>query len=375
MTTIAKARDEDRPAAPAASLPEMPTRITSGQVVAALLVVGTLEYGEGFFAPLLMALFVSIALAPPVRWLARVMPRFLASAVVVGALVGVVGATGYALTDQVASFARELPALVRQVRTIINSASPRAGIVQQLQRAVSDLERSASSTYADGTAKVTIVEPVDVQRGVMAGTWRVMEFSANLVLLLFLVYFLLASGTLFKTKLVKLGGERLSQRKVTLQMLEEIGDQVGQFVFYQAWSGVLVGVVTWLCFLGLGMQYAGLWGLAAGVLNCIPYFGPTIVMAVSAAAALIQFQSVTMMAAVAGVSVVVTSLEGLLLAPLMLGRAARVNTVATFVALMFWGWLWGAIGLVIAVPLLMTLKTIADHVESLSGLSELLGDR
>ena len=123
------------------------------------------------------------------------------------------------------------------------------------------------------------------------------------------------------------------------------------------------------------MQYAGLWGLAAGVLNCIPYFGPTIVMAVSAAAALIQFQSVTMMAAVAGVSVVVTSIEGMLLAPVMLGRAARVNTVATFVALMFWGWLWGAIGLVIAVSLLMTLKTIADHVESLSGLSELLGDR
>ncbi len=375
MTTIAKARNEDRPAAPAASLPEMPTSITSGQVVAALLVVGTLEYGEGFFAPLLMALFVSIALAPPVRWLARVMPRFVASAVVVFALVGVVGATGYALTDEAASFARELPALVRQVRTIITSASPRAGIVQQLQRAVSDLERSASSTSGDGAAKVTIVEPVDVQRGVMAGTWRVMEFSANLVLLLFLVYFLLASGTLFKTKLVKLGGERLSQRKVTLQMLEEIGDQVGQFVFYQAWSGVLVGIVTWLCFLGLGMQYAGLWGLAAGVLNCIPYFGPTIVMTLAAAAALIQFQSVAMMAAVAGVSVVVTSIEGMLLAPVMLGRAARVNTVATFVALMFWGWLWGAIGLVIAVPLLMTLKTIADHVESLSGLSELLGDR
>ena len=190
----------------------MPTRITSGQVVAALLVVGTLGYGEGFFAPLLTALFVSIALAPPVRW-RKVMPRFVASAVVVGALVGVVGVTGYALSDEAASFARELPALVRQVRTIIKSASPRAGIVQQLQRAVSELERSASSTTADGTAKVTIVEPVDVQRGVMAGTWRVMEFSANLVLLLFLVYFLLAYGTLFKTKLVKLGGDRLSQRK------------------------------------------------------------------------------------------------------------------------------------------------------------------
>ena len=375
MTTIAKARDEDRSAAPAASLPEMPTRITSGQVVAALLVVAMLEYAEGFFAPLLAALFVSIALAPPVRWLTRVMPR--ASGLGGGgqALVGVVGVTGYALSDEAASFARELPALVRQVRAIVTSASPRSGVVQQLQRAVSELERSASSAAADGTAKVTIVEPVDVQRGVLAGTWRALEFGGNLVLLLFLVFFLLASGELFKAKLVKLGGDRLSERKVTLQMLEEINAQIGHFVFYQAWSGVLVGIVTWLCFLGLGMRYAGLWGLAAGVLNCIPYFGPTIVMTMSAAAALIQFQSVSMAAAVAGVSVVITSIEGMILAPVMLGRAARVNTVATFVALMFWGWLWGAIGLVIAVPLLMTVKTIADHVESLGGWSELLSDR
>jgi predicted PurR-regulated permease PerM len=359
---------------PTASLPVVPTRITSSQVVAALLIIGTLEYAEGFFAPLLAAVFISIALAPPVRWLTRLMPRWLASTVVVGALVGVVGVTGYSLADEAAAFARELPALVRQVRTIVTSAAPRTGIVQQLQRAVTELERSASSTTADGTAKVAIVEPVDVQRGVMAGTWRAIEISGNLVLLLFLVYFLLSSGDLLKLKLVKLGGDRLSERKVTLQMIEEINDKIGRFVFYQAWSGVLVGVVTWLCFAALGLRYAGLWGLAAGVMNCIPYFGPTIVMVLTAGAALVQFQSLTMVAAVAGVSVLVTSIEGMLLAPLMLGRAARVNTVATFVALMFWGWLWGAIGLVIAVPLLMTVKTVADHVESLGGWSELLGD-
>jgi predicted PurR-regulated permease PerM len=98
-------------------------------------------------------------------------------------------------------------------------------------------------------------------------------------------------------------------------------------------------------------------------------------MAGSALAAFVQFQSVTMAVMVAAVSVVVTGLEGFVLAPLMLGRAARVNTVATFVALMFWGWLWGGVGLVIAVPVLMIVKTIADHVESLAPLSELLAER
>jgi predicted PurR-regulated permease PerM len=98
-------------------------------------------------------------------------------------------------------------------------------------------------------------------------------------------------------------------------------------------------------------------------------------MGASAAAALIQFHSLPMMGLVAGVSLAITALEGFLLAPLMLGQAARVNTVAVFVAIMFWGWLWGSLGLVIAVPVLMIVKTIADRIDSLSSWSELLAER
>ena len=111
----------------------------------------------------------------------------------------------------------------------------------------------------------------------MNGARSAANYSATAVLLLFLVYFLLSEGQLFKEKLVKLSGERLSQKKVTVQMIDEIIGQVATFVFYQFWSGLLVGVVTWLCFMWIGVRYAGLWGVAAGVLNCIPYFGPTIV--------------------------------------------------------------------------------------------------
>ena len=82
-----------------------------------------------------------------------------------------------------------------------------------------------------------------------------------------------------------------------------------------------------------------------------------------------------MIALVAGVSVAVTSIEGFLISPIALGRAASVNSVAVFVAVMFWGWMWGPLGLILGVPILMMVKTVADHVESLSGLSELLADR
>jgi len=125
---------------------------------------------------------------------------------------------------------------------------------------------------------------------------------------------------------------------------------------------------------GVGVRCAGPGGGVAGVLNTVPYAGPTFIMVASAAAAMIQFKSFGMVAAVAGVSVGITGLEGFLLAPLFLGTAAHVNSVAVFVAVMFWGWLWGGMGLIIAVPVLMIVKTIADHVESLAGVAELLSD-
>ena len=93
------------------------------------------------------------------------------------------------------------------------------------------------------------------------------------------------------------------------------------------------------------------------------------------AAAVMQFKAATMVVLVAGTSMAITSLDGYLLAPIMLGRAARANSVAVFVAVMFGGWMWGVLGMLLAVPILMIVKTIADHVESLSSLSELLAER
>jgi predicted PurR-regulated permease PerM len=245
-----------------------------------------------------------------------------------------------------------------------------------LQQAVTELEQSTAPKPKPGDATpVTIVAPVDVQQQVMAWARRAGGFLMEAILLMFLIYFLLASGELFKHKFVKLSGDRLSERKVTVQMIDEITSKIGRYIFYMCWSGALVGVVTWLTFYALGVRYAGLWGVAAGVLNWIPYFGPTIVMVGSAIAALLQFKSVVMVAAVAGASVAITSLEGYLLTPIVLGAAARVNAVAVFISVMFWGWMWGVPGLLLAVPIVMIVKTIADHVESLSSISELLGER
>jgi len=355
-------------------IPEVPTQITATQVIAVILSLAACRYASGVLAPLTVALLISVALAPIVRAFARVMPRWLASALVVIGIASAFGLTAWALSDEVSAFSKRLPSLLREVRTTIQSASPRQSLVRQLQQAVDELEQTTTTAKPTDATPVTIVESTDVQRSMLNYGQTAASYLGASVLLMFLIYFLLASGEMFKVKFVKLSGERLSQKKVTVQMIDEIGTQIGRFVFYQFWSGLLVGVLTWLAFMWMGVRYAGLWGVAAGVLNCIPYFGPTIIMVTSAVAAALQFRSLSMIGLVALVSLAITSLEGFVLAPIALGRAASVNSVAIFVSVMFWGWMWGPLGMIMAVPMLMIVKTIADHVESMKGISELLGD-
>jgi predicted PurR-regulated permease PerM len=359
-----------------AVLAEVPTQITATQVIATVMVLAACKFASGILAPLLVAVLLAVALAPIVGAFSRVMPRWVAAAIVVSGLCGAFGVIGWSLSDDVARFSKQLPNVVREVRQTIQSASPRQSMLHQLQQAVNELETSTKTDTkpADATP-VTIVQTTDVQKQVMNYAQTAAGVLGAIILLMFLVYFLLATGDLFKKKFVKLSGERLSQKKVTVQMLDEMTAQVGHFVFYQFWSGLLVGVLTWLSFAWMGMHYAGLWGVAAGAMNCIPYFGPTIIMIATAAAAMLQFHSLSMVGLVSFASLAITSLEGFILAPIALGKAASVNSVSIFVAVMFWGWMWGPLGLVLAVPVLMIIKTVADHVESLSGLSELLSDK
>jgi len=359
-----------------AVIPQMPTSITAVQVIAVILVLAAFRSAAGVLGPLLVALLAAVALTPLVRILTKVLPRWLASAIVVLGIAGGFTLTIWVLSDEIAAFSRRLPAMVREVRDVVRSASPRQSVLRQLQQAVTELEQTATpSKPADAPTPVTVVETVDVQRQMMSYARSGGGYLSQAILLLFLIYFLLASGDMFKQKFVKMSGVRLSQRKVTVQMIDEMITQVGRYVFYQFWSGLLVGLLTWAAFAWIGVRYAGLWGVAAGVMNCIPYFGPTLIMAASAIAAGLQFKELPMVALVASVSIVITALEGFLIAPIALGRAASVNSVAVFVAVMFWGWMWGTLGLLLAVPILMIVKTVADHVESLSGVSELLGEK
>jgi predicted PurR-regulated permease PerM len=222
---------------------------------------------------------------------------------------------------------------------------------------------------------VAVVEPtIDVKQYVWMGWWGLVALGGQILLVTFLTFFMLASGDLYRRKIVRLAGTRLSDRRVTVEILDEVGGQVSRFLLHQVVTGMTVGVATWLAFWWLGVDYPGLWGVAAGVMNSVPYFGPTVVAIAAFVAAFLQFGTLSQAALVSSASLVITTIEGMVVTPMLVSRLARMNAVAVFLGLLFWGWLWGVPGMLLAVPLLMAVKAVADRVADLKPVAELLGD-
>jgi predicted PurR-regulated permease PerM len=173
---------------------------------------------------------------------------------------------------------------------------------------------------------------------------------------------------------VKIAGPSLTKKKITLQILGEIDRQIERFLLVQVFTSTVVAIASWLAFRYLGLQQAAFWGLAAGVFNSIPYVGPVIVTGGILAVAFLQFDSIRMALIIGAVSLAITSLEGFLLTPWLTSRAARMNAVAVFVNILFWGWVWNVWGMLLAVPMLMVIKAVCDHVEDFQPVGELIGD-
>jgi predicted PurR-regulated permease PerM len=197
--------------------------------------------------------------------------------------------------------------------------------------------------------------------------------AAQAPIVLLLTYFLMASGEHFRRKLVRLVGPSLSAKKDAVRILEEIDVQIQRCLLAILGSNALVGIGTWIAFSALGVEQAGTWGVAAGVLHSIPYLGPLLVALASGVAGFMQFGTALQALTVAGVSLLVATVVGSLLMTWLQSRFARVNAAVLFIALLFFGWLWGIWGLLLGAPLVAIAKVICDRVDSLKPAGELLG--
>jgi predicted PurR-regulated permease PerM len=350
-------------------------------VLAVLATILVLQYAQSMIIPIVLGVLISYALEPIVAQLARWrVPRALGAAVVLMALTASIGWLLYGLRSEARAIVDQLPQAARRLRQIVeNDRPPTAVAIEQVQKAATELEKAATAAAppppAAGVQRVQVEPaPFNVSDYVVWGSIGVATAIGQLVLILFLVYFLLASGDLYRRKLVKIAGPSLSKKKITVQILQEIDQQIERFLVVQVLTSTLVAVATWLAFRLLGVQQAGVWGVLAGVFNSIPYFGPVLVTGGTAVVAFMQFGTIEMTVLVSGISLLITSLEGFLLTPWLTSRAARMNAVAIFVGLLFWGWVWNVWGMLLAVPMLMIMKVICDHVEDFNAFGELIGE-
>jgi predicted PurR-regulated permease PerM len=193
-------------------------------------------------------------------------------------------------------------------------------------------------------------------------------------MVVFLVFFLLLGGDTYKRKLVRLTGPSLSERKITVRLLDDINGSIQKYMFMLLTTNLLVALLSWIVFRSIGLENAGAWAVAAGLLHIVPYLGPGVTAVATGVAAFMQFESFAMALLVAGASLAIATLVGTFITTWMTGRIASMNSAAVFVSLLFWGWLWGVWGLLLGLPIVVIVKVVSQHVEPLHPLAELLGD-
>jgi len=361
-------------------------RVRNGWLVmlSVIAVLYALHWSAPVLIPIMLGVLISYAFSPIVNSMERWhIHRAIGSAVVVLGLLGGTGWLVYSLSDEAVSVLESLPQAAQKFRKQLNSErGAGTAAIENVQKAATELENAAtdaapaaSAAAARGVTRVQIEKPkVDIQSLVWTSTLGAFTFSGQLVTVLFLAFFLMAAGNKFRRKIMNITGTRLSEKKVTIEVLNEITQQIQRYLLVQIFTSALVGVTSWLAFKAIGLENAAIWGIAAGVLNSVPYFGPVIVSCGIALVAFVQFGTFGMAIWAAGIALLITSIEGFLLTPWLIGRASRINAVVVFTCVIVGGWLWGAWGLLLAVPVVMIVKSICDRVEDLKSVGELLGD-
>lgn len=373
------------PQEPERMLLHMPVDVRSASllVLAVLASVFALRWAAAVFIPLMVSLMLTYALAPLVDRLERWrISRWVGAAVILLGIGGAFGWTGYSLAGSASELVDSLPVAAQKLRLAMRTSSRTAdtNTLDTVQKAAAQLEQAAEENSAKvaarkGVARVMIERPpFNVRDYLWSGTVGLIAAAGQLTLVAFLTFFALGSGDTFRRKLVKITGPSLQKKKITVHVLDDITVHIERYLLVQILTSALVGIATGLAFWGIGFENAAVWGIVAAVTNLIPYIGSLIVMTAAALVAFLQFNGVEMALLVGGTSLLIHTLVGSLLVPVLTSKSSRMNPVAVFVGVIFWGWLWGIWGLLLGIPITMVVKAVCDHVEDLQSIGELLGD-
>jgi predicted PurR-regulated permease PerM len=293
------------------------------------------------------------------------------------------GQVAYSLRGEFQSIVERLPAAAHQLSRAMVSIQARtqggeASTIQKMQAAANEIQTAAGQAAGvkpDSKRQASPAPPAfQLGEWLWTGSMGAMLFIGQVVMVIFLVFFLLLSGDTFKRKLVKLTGPSLSNKKIAVNILLDINTSIQNYMFMLLVTNALLATMMWVVFRSVGLENAGAWAVAGGFLHIIPYFGPLLIAVATGLTAFMQFQSFSMMLLVSASTLVIATLIGTFVTTWMTGRIAKMNAAAVFIGLLFWGWLWGIWGLLLGIPIIVIVKVIAKRVDGMQAVAELLGD-
>ncbi len=338
-------------------------RFTGGIFVA--LVGYALYFARDFFMPVVLSILFALTFAPLNRWcIRRGIPSALSASVIVFSVVFGIAGLAYGLSGPVSGLVSQAPQIARTIQLrVSNLRTP----LDKIREASKQVEDAATKSDDPTVQKVAIAQP-----GIMSrATGNLVSVVTTIAITIVLTLFLLASGMMFYEKIIQ-SVHLMSDKKRALRIAHDVEREISRYLFtifvINSCLGLCVGVILWL----LDFPNAVLFGVIAGIVNFLPYVGAFAGIVAVGLLSLAHYATLTMALLPPACYFALTCLEGQFITPTIVGRRLEINSVAVFLAVAFWGWLWGVAGALIAVPLLVLLKTFCDHFEVLQGLGNFL---
>ena len=358
-------------AAPTPSLPGRARprpRASTAIVVLATLAVGfTLWAAQGLLLPVLLAMFFALIGNPVIRLLQRVyVPRFVSALLVL--VLGVAGTVVLAqqLVAPAGEWVRQVP---REMRDLAPKLRSLAKPVQEANKAAENIARAAGGENTSRPVQVVRTEVNDPYKA-LAATPRMI---ASVLAVVLLTFFFMVYGQSLQRNAMALLPDR-QQKRLTVEILQSIEHEMSRYVVTISLINVLVGLALAgaLYWMGIPGDEALLWGTMAAILNYAPYVGPLVGILVMLLMGFVAFDEFWQSVLPAAVYLGLHTLEGQIVTPIVLGARMALSPLVLILALMVLGWLWGIVGLLLAVPLLVCVKIVLSKIEGLEGWARLL---
>ncbi|MFN4153248.1 MAG: AI-2E family transporter [Paracoccaceae bacterium] len=330
-----------------------------------LAMVAAIAFARDFLMPITFSMLLFFVFIPVRRRLSRlgVAPGLTAVAIVFGLLFSMI-----ALAWSVSGPAGQLIADMPNIQSALTEKLQRLrGTFETIDSAMSQIEAES----AEGEDEETVSAGLDVASAILNGLATTPGVLGQVALTLFLLFFLIASGDMLYLKIVQSFDTMHEKRRAysALREIEEsLGSYLGAITLINACLGLAIGLTMW----AMGMPSPLLFGLLAFSLNFIPYLGAITGVGVALLVALVTFSDVFWPLMVAAAYLSLTTLEGQLITPYFVARRLQMNAVVVFLTVALWAWLWSVIGMIIAVPLLVVISVICDHVPGLEKLGNFL---